>query len=321
MSKIFTLTLNPAVDHNIIVDNFKTGKVIRAIHSTVTAAGKGINVARTLTCLGQNATAFCLVGKQEAHHYKSLRSTRFKLHMVLADGTTRSNITISDAQGKLAAHLQTQGFSVGEEQLQQITRDLENQAGEGDVLVISGSTPEGVPAGYYEQLIRNCREKGCSIIFDSSGTYFKNGLKGLPDVIKPNIEELKELSGSDIRTVSDIIREAKALNDKGIRMVFISRGKKGVLLSVKEQPGYWTANVNLGRGHREGNEIGCGDAMIGGIALSLRHRYETEDLLRMAVACGTANLLSKGPGVVAPDDVQNLFRLAVVKYHRKFSAM
>ena len=316
MSKIFTLTLNPAVDHNIIVESFKTGEVMRSIQSTVTAAGKGINVARTLTCLRNSAEAFCLVGKQEAHHYKSLRTSRFKLQMVPVEGATRSNITIADSRGKLAAHLQTQGFRVREEQLQKITRDLENQAGEGDVLVISGSTPDGVPAGYYEQLIRNCSKKGYRVIFDSSGSHYKNGLEGIPDVIKPNIEELKELSGSDIRTVADIIREAKMLNYKGIGMVFISRGKKGVLLSVKDQPGYWTASVTPGAGTREGNEIGCGDAMIAGIALSLLHSYETEDLLRMAVACGAANLLSKGPGVVAPDDVQNLFSQAVVKYHR-----
>lgn len=317
MPKIVTLTLNPAVDHTIVVGHFKTGEVIRATHSTVTAAGKGINVARTVTCLRQNATAFCLVGKQEAYHYQSLRSPRFKLQMVPVDGTTRSNITISDSRGKLAAHLQTQGFSIREEQLQKMTRDLENQAGEGDVLVISGSTPDGVPSGYYERLIRNCREKGCRVIFDSSGFYFKEGLEGIPDVIKPNIEELKELSGSDIRSVADIIREAKMLTDKGIGMVFISRGKRGVLLSVKDQPGYWTASVNPEAGSREGNEIGCGDAMIAGIALSLLHRFETEDLLRMAVACGAANLLSKGPGVVAPDNVQNLFSLAVVKHHRE----
>jgi fructose-1-phosphate kinase PfkB-like protein len=56
--------------------------------------------------------------------------------------------------------------------------------------------------------------------------------------------------------------------------------------------------------------------MIGGIALSLSFGYETEELLRMAVACGAANLLSKGPGVCDSSDVKELFSKATIRHFR-----
>lgn len=196
-------------------------------------------------------------------------------------------------------------------------RDLEQQISEGDIVVISGSIPEGISGSFLCSTIEQLKSKGCTVVFDSSGASFVTGMKGKPDVIKPNVEELRELSGHPIVSVQDIVRESKLLNDKGIGKVFVSRGKKGVLLTLKGQPGYWTAKVVLDNASREGNEVGCGDAMIGGIATSLAFHYDTDDILRMATACGTASLLSQGPGVVHPDHVEALFKKVVVRYHRQ----
>jgi 1-phosphofructokinase family hexose kinase len=316
MSKIITITLNPAVDHNILIGKFKTGDVTRAREATVTAAGKGINVARTVSGLGKQVTAFCFVGRNESHIYKQLRSKYFNLHLFPVSGTTRSNITVVDSGHHLVIHLQTNGFPLTEVLLQPLYPMLEKLSSEGDVVAFSGSTPEGVPVDFYQQMIAACNRKGCRVIFDSSGKYFKHGLGGIPHVIKPNMEELEELSGKKLSSLDDVVRESKALNEKGIELVFVSRGKKGVILTRKNHPGYWTANVKLPPRNPEGNEIGCGDAMIGGIALSLSYDYETEDILRMAVACGAANLLSKGPGVCEPADVKALFSQASVRHYK-----
>ncbi len=316
MPKIITITLNPAVDHNILIEKFKTGEVTRAKQATVSAAGKGINVARTVAGLGKQVTAFCYVGKNETHIYKQLRSKYLNLILFPVNGTTRSNMTVVDSGQRLIIHIQTKGFDLDELLLQLLGPRLEELVSPGDVVAVSGSTPEGVPVHFYENLIASCNKKGCKVIFDSSGPFFKRGLQGIPYVIKPNMEELEELSGRKISSVPDVVREAKAFNEKGTEFVFVSRGKKGVILTRKDQPGYWKANVKLPPGNREGNEIGCGDAMIGGIALSLSFGYETEDVLRMAVACGAANLLSKGPGVCDPSDVKILFSKASIRYFR-----
>lgn len=314
--KIFTITLNPAVDHNIQVGKFRTGDAVRALNSNIVAAGKGINVARTISCLKKQALAFCMAGEDEVRMYSRLRSRYFRLFLYPIKGNTRSNITVADANRKLIIHIQTRGFALTEEQLQPLIRDLENQVSAGDIVVISGSTPEGISGRFLCNTIAWLKNQGCTVIFDSSGSAFRTGLEGKPDVIKPNVEELGELSGKEIVSVPEIVRESKMLNESGISMVFVSRGKKGVILTCKDQPGYWTASVSPGSGPREGNEVGCGDAMIGGIAASLAFRYDTGDILRMAAACGAANLLSQGPGVVDPAHVGELFGKVTVRYHR-----
>ncbi len=317
MSKIITVTLNPAIDHIIHIDKFEQGEVIRARQSSLVAAGKGINVARTISCLKKEVTAFCFVGNNEAYLFNQLGSEFYKIVLFPVDGPTRSNITVVEPNHKLITHLQTNGFELSEVQLEPFTQQLGHFITSGDTVVLSGSVAKGVPDDYYKQLIAMCNGKGCRVVFDSSGIMLKKGIEAKPYVIKPNIAELKELSGSNLPTLEEIIREAGKINEMGVELVFISRGGEGVILTRRGDAGYWTANVQLPSGEHEGDEIGCGDSMIGGVALSISGNYQTEDIIRMAVSCGAANILSKGPGVCRPVDVESLFRQAEVRYHNK----
>jgi 1-phosphofructokinase family hexose kinase len=316
MSKIITVTLNPAIDHIIYIDKFKAGEVIRSKQSILIAAGKGINAARTVSCLQKEVIPFCFVGKNEAYLYRQLKSKYFRLYLFTVKGNTRSNITLIDSDDRLVTHLQTSGFVLNEVLLRPFEQQLENMISSGDVLVLSGSVAEGIPDDYYKRLVMAGNRKGCRVVLDSSGIKLKKGIEALPWVIKPNIHELRELSGNQVRSISEIVGESRKINKQGVEFVFISRGAKGVILTRKGIPGYWTANVKLPSEKHDGDEIGCGDAMIGGISYSLSDNYGTEDILKMAVACGAANLLSKGPGICKLSDVKNLFRQVDIKYHR-----
>ena len=49
---IYTVTLNPAIDYVIKVDNFETGIVNRTKQENMFFGGKGINVSNVLKTLG-----------------------------------------------------------------------------------------------------------------------------------------------------------------------------------------------------------------------------------------------------------------------------
>ena len=47
---ILTVTLNAAIDRTVAVPNFRQGHRHRAVESRTVAGGKGVNVARALSC-------------------------------------------------------------------------------------------------------------------------------------------------------------------------------------------------------------------------------------------------------------------------------
>jgi 6-phosphofructokinase 2 len=59
---IYTVTLNPALDRFIVVEQLLTEDTTRILSETPYAAGKGIDVSRVLRELGGQSVALGLVG-------------------------------------------------------------------------------------------------------------------------------------------------------------------------------------------------------------------------------------------------------------------
>ena len=71
---IYTVTLNPAIDYVIKVDNFETGIVNRTKQENMFFGGKGINVSNVLKTLGEKSTALGFIAgwdhKLKMHKFK-----------------------------------------------------------------------------------------------------------------------------------------------------------------------------------------------------------------------------------------------------------
>ena len=59
---ILTVTANPAIDKAYFVDRFEMGQVHRPLRIAASAGGKGLNVSRVATILGQTVTAMGFLG-------------------------------------------------------------------------------------------------------------------------------------------------------------------------------------------------------------------------------------------------------------------
>ena len=62
MSRIYTLTLNPAVDRELTVPDIEFDTVLRASAWRIDFGGKGFNVSRMLKSLGSPSTALGFAG-------------------------------------------------------------------------------------------------------------------------------------------------------------------------------------------------------------------------------------------------------------------
>src|SRR5690606_16541398 len=62
-------------------------------------------------------------------------------------------------------------------------------------VALCGSLPPGVPVGAYAGLLRTARAAGVPTLLDTSGSALRRGIAGRPGILKPNADELAELTG------------------------------------------------------------------------------------------------------------------------------
>ena len=165
------------------------------------------------------------------------------------------------------------------------------------VLAASGGLPPGSPTDGYATLVGLARDAGCRVVLDTSGDALLAGVAAGPDVVKPNVHELREVTGVD-----DPVDGARALQDKGARHVLVSRGPDG--MSLVAAGGEVLHAVPTER--LRGNPTGAGDAAVAAVAAGLDAGAPWADLLADAVAWSGAAVLQPVAGVVDPHDVERL---------------
>ena len=152
---IYTVTLNPAMDCVMQLDDLVPGRTNRASGAFYSAGGKGINVSRVLRSLGTDSilTGF-LAGFTGMEIERQLTEQRCKCDFVkLEEGCTRINVKI---KGKEETEINGTGVKPQEEEVIRLMRKLE-KAEKGDVIVLAGSIPKGLDPKIYEEIMKNAR--------------------------------------------------------------------------------------------------------------------------------------------------------------------
>ena len=89
-------------------------------------------------------------------------------------------------------------------------------------------------------------------------------IQAVPTLIKPNIDEIRMLTGKSCDDIHDIIEAAKEIHRNGVEIVAVSLGAEGSLAVSHE--GIFRAEVP--KIHAV-NTVGCGDSMIAGFAVGI----------------------------------------------------
>lgn len=90
---IYTVTLNPAVDYFVELDDLKPGHVNRSRKEHKAPGGKGINVSRVLKRLGHNSQTLGFIGGFTGDYIiNTLQEENIETSFVEVNGDTRINI-------------------------------------------------------------------------------------------------------------------------------------------------------------------------------------------------------------------------------------
>ncbi|WP_030395356.1 1-phosphofructokinase family hexose kinase [Kitasatospora purpeofusca] len=276
---ILTVTLNAALDATWSVDSLRPRTSHRVDDAQERAGGKGINVARVLGVLGHDPVATGLVGGSTGRRIlDELHSARIRSEFVEVAGESRRTLAVVSRDDGDATVFNGRGPSVTETEWQRFHRRYADLVVAARVVVLSGSTPPGLPADAYAQLVRTAAAAGALTVLDTSGPDLLRALEARPDVVKPNAEEIAAATGQ-----SDPVGAAAALRSLGARTVVASAGADGLHAVTPE--GTWRA---VPPERLAGNPTGAGDACVAAIAAGQDAGSAWPDILRRAVALSAA---------------------------------
>ncbi len=306
---IITVTLNPAVDKVVIINDFKAGSVNRVSRMLIEAGGKGINVSKTIKRLGGQTKAFgILAGQSGSFIEKSLGDLGIRHEFVYVQGETRTNVKISDPVNNLVTDINEPGPAVIEEDIQKLSHKLFECLGKDDIIVLTGSAPEGVDKGIYRAWIEAAKAQGVRCVLDADGELLKQGIEAGPYLVKPNIHELERLYGVKTYSTDDVIDLAKKLLNKGTEIAVVSCGEKGSVFVTNS----WVAIVE-GIKTTVKSTVGAGDAMVAALSYGIHSRLNPEETIKLASAAGTATVMSYG-NQPSMEDVKNIMEQIKVSF-------
>lgn len=306
---IITVTLNPAVDRIITLTELHLGDTNRITDGVLDPGGKGVNVSRMIHELGAASLAMGFVaGSLGRFIEESLNKLGIAEDFIHTPGDTRQNLAIIETRLHRHTILSEAGPPTDLKYLRRLRSEIERRLRPSDWVVLAGSVPPGIPLTVYADLTELAHATGAQVCLDTDGELLEEGVKAIPDLVKPNCEELERLVGRTLPDTPAIVLAANDLHASGIAHVVVSMGRKGAF--AISDAGAWRVTPPTVRAI---SAIGSGDSLVAGLVVALANGESLATGLRLGAAAGAATALQPGTRLGTRSDIERLEPLVVLE--------
>ncbi len=306
--KVFTLTLNPAFDIHCYTESFEPFHENLARITSLDAGGKGVNISRAMKVYGAESTAVVVLGRENADSFRQqLTADGIATREILTDGRIRENITLHTS-GAPETRISFEGFSADDSLIERVYALLDGESLDGSIVTLTGRNPSGVCIDAVKTLVARLQSKGARVIIDSRSFSKQDIIDCRPWLIKPNEEEIACYTDINVTDLESAAVAAEELRAKGIENVMISLGAKGAMLCTDD--GVYVASAPRIDAL---STIGAGDSSIGGLCSALMDGLSYGEMLRRAVAFGSAACMTEGTKPPRRENIDSLLCEVTVK--------
>ena len=302
---ILTITLNPTVDKSSTVESIKPEKKLRCSMPVYEPGGGGINVSRGLERLGVPSVAFFPIGGRTGELLTELlEKENITIQTVNLKADTRENFIVVDTSHNEQYRFGMPGEDITKSEADAIHDSIMNISPFPDIVVISGSLPEGISTGFLTKLVKELKAKNVKVIADTSGDALEEIVKEGVFMLKPNIGELSKFVGKEELDNESADEAAKQLINEGkAEIIAVSMGPQGAYVVTKDE------SVHVGAPSvKKLSTVGAGDSMVAGMVSILAKGGSIQEMARMGVACGSAATMSKGTGLFTKENAEKLYK-------------
>lgn len=303
---VVTLTLNPAIDMTVRCDHWQRGEVNLGQSLTLTAGGKGVNVASILADAGHAVSVTGLLGQDNSQVFEQLfAQKKIADHFIRVAGATRVGVKIVDQQADDTTDINLPGLQARPEHLEQILQYIQEKIHDPhtSTFILAGSLPPNTPPDFYLTLTRTLREAGKTVVADTSGEALRHLLTAEqpPHILKPNLQELSAALGQPLTTPQQVRAALTPLFTRGTELVAVSRGAEGAWLLTREESLSVSApSVQVV------STVGAGDAMVAGLVSGRLRGLPLDEMARQAAAFGAGTVTRLGPHLPDSDTLRRL---------------
>lgn len=307
MPRIVTITPNPTYDFAVDAPKVEANRKLRCVNPERHPGGGGLNVARAAGRLGAEALAiFTAGGIYGAALGELVAEERVPARTIDVAGETRLAFHVRDMATGEEYRFNLPGAELARPERQAILDAIEQEAGEGDYVVGSGSLPPMAGAGAQESFWADCArvakaKKACFVLDSISG--LDAALAEGVFLLRHNEHEYVALAGGPLKWPNEIARFAQGLVKKGAaERVVITHGGDGSVMASSTQT-IFTPVVPV-RAH---SAVGAGDSFVAGLLVAWTKGFEDKAALGYAAACAAATRLSAGTSLFRKEDVERLY--------------
>ncbi|MFL7839032.1 MAG: 1-phosphofructokinase family hexose kinase [Candidatus Promineifilaceae bacterium] len=304
MGRIVTLAMNPSLDKSTRIENVVPEKKLRCEIPEWQAGGGAINVARVVKRLGGSALAVYTAGGPQGMMLRNLLDEEEIVQEVISiAGITRESFSVRETASNQQYRFSVPGPTISASEWKASLRTIEDLNPLPDYLVLSGGLPPGVPDDFYGRIAKWAQENGIRVILDTHHEPFRHAVEAGVFWIKPNLRELRQLTGQRLET-EEAQQEAiqRIIKRGGAQYIVLSLGAAGAVFADANGTQHLRAPTVKIR-----SKVGAGDSMVGGIVWALSQNYAPLAAAKLGVAAGAATVKTPGSELCQREDVLKLF--------------
>ncbi|MGI9510675.1 MAG: 1-phosphofructokinase family hexose kinase [Geminicoccaceae bacterium] len=301
MKPIVTLTLNPSIDASSETDHVRPMSKVRISNERFDPGGGGINVAHVIRKLGGETLAIYLAGGFNGRAFNQMiDDTGLERQTIPIKGNTRISHTVFERRSRQEYRFVPEGPEITDAECDACLAALGEI--DCDYLVASGSLPKSVATDFYAKVARLAADRGIRLVLDTSSEPLSAALGEGLYMVKPNLRELGMMTGSTLSTKREQHAAAKEIvARRQAEIVAVSLGPEGAFVADADGCHDLAAPAV-----EFCSAVGAGDSFVAAMTLGLAERRDLMDALRLAVAAGTAAVMTMGTELCRREDVERI---------------
>ncbi len=300
---IITVTANTSLDHILFVPSFALNQTIRASQVVQSMGGKPTDAAWILGELGIPSLALGFAAGRVGRQIEALLHERnVRTDFIWVEGESRRNVVIISEDGAGQSTITAASLIVSQAHLDTLRRQYQEALKEATCVILGGSLPVGMNATFSTDFIRLARERHIPVIFDAGEPHLTAGLQASPTYVKPNQDELEQITGHAITSLETAYQAGRELQAQYKTSPIVTLGAQGGLAILPDRAYHIPAlAVDIV------NTAGAGDGVLAGLAASVAQGQPIEEGLRLGFAAAAAVLLTPGTADCRRADVERLY--------------